>query len=444
MLLGGNAGHGESQRYGNTSQYRNEGLWRLVAQNDRKILTMKKKYKKSDTLQLDASSTHHTFNILNVTAKAVRQPPLLKWAGGKEHELKYILPLIPSFNNYYEPFVGGGAVCFALQAPARFINDKSPDLFNFYRAVATQDTEFFQALATLLDGWQGVSKIVEQHKPDLSRIYQAYALDACSPEEIKYNLLDFIQHRQQEFDALFARFFYPNPENFTRELQRNVLSKTRRMKKLEQSRGQLPEYDILANLECALKSAFYMHIRHLYNRITEYDMSPGVAAAIFFFVRENAYASMFRYNRRGEFNVPYGGISYNRKDLARKVAYLQSPTVQLQFRNTIIENMDFEAFLLKYPPQPEDFIFLDPPYDSQFSTYSQNEFDQKDQERLAHYLIKRCPAKFMLVIKNTPAILNLYSHAGFNISAFDKKYLVSFQDRNNRAAEHLIITNYCE
>ncbi len=189
-----------------------------------------------------------------------------------------------------------------------------------------------------------MSKIVEQYKPDLSRIYQAYALDACSPEEIKYNLLDFIQHRQQEFDALFARFFYPNPENFTRELQRNVLSKTRRMKKLEQSRGQLPEYDILANLECALKSAFYMHIRHLYNRITEYDMSPGVAAAIFFFVRENAYASMFRYNRRGEFNVPYGGISYNRKDLARKVAYLQSPTVQLQFRNTIIENMDFEAF----------------------------------------------------------------------------------------------------
>src|SRR5260221_414812 len=210
---------------------------------------MKKKYRKSDTLQLDASSTHHTFNILNVTAKAVRQPPLLKWAGGKEHELKYILPLIPSFNNYYEPFVGGGAVCFALQAPVRFINDKSPDLFNFYRAVATQDTEFFQALATLLDGWQGVSKIVEQHKPDLSRIYQAYALDACSPEEIKYNLLDFIQHHQQEFDALFARFFYPKPENFTRELQRNVLSKTRRMKKLEQSRGQLPEYDILANLE---------------------------------------------------------------------------------------------------------------------------------------------------------------------------------------------------
>ncbi|MFL5629016.1 MAG: DNA adenine methylase, partial [Ktedonobacteraceae bacterium] len=95
---------------------------------------MKKKYKKSDTLQREAPSTHHTL----ITANAVRQRPLLKWAGGKEQELKYILPLIPSFNNYYEPFVGGGAVCFALQARARFINDKSPDLFNFYTAVTTQ------------------------------------------------------------------------------------------------------------------------------------------------------------------------------------------------------------------------------------------------------------------------------------------------------------------
>ncbi len=44
-------------------------------------------------------------------AKAVkyeRLPTFIKWAGGKELELKHILPLIPSFNNYYEPFVGGG------------------------------------------------------------------------------------------------------------------------------------------------------------------------------------------------------------------------------------------------------------------------------------------------------------------------------------------------
>ena len=151
---------------------------------------------------------------------------------------------------------------------------------------------------------------------------------------------------------------------------------------------------------------------------------------------------MFRYNSQGEFNVPYGGLSYNRKDLARKIAYIESPELQNHFHNTVIENMDFEAFLLKYPPQPNDFIFLDPPYDSEFSTYTQNEFSLKDQERLADYLLSKCQARFMLVIKNTPAILNLYVEKGLSIKVFDKKYLVSFQDRNDRQVKHLIITNY--
>ncbi len=151
---------------------------------------------------------------------------------------------------------------------------------------------------------------------------------------------------------------------------------------------------------------------------------------------------MFRYNSRREFNVPYGGISYNRKDLARKIAYIRSSELQRHLKNTIIENMDFAAFLQKYPPTSRDFIFLDPPYDSEFSTYAQNTFTMQDQERLAKFLLNECRAKFMLVIKNTPAILELYSSTGFNIRAFDKTYLVSFQDRNDRQVEHLIITNF--
>ena len=52
--------------------------------------------------------------------------PLLKWAGGKEQELKYIIPNLPEkFVDYYEPFVGGGAVYTAIQADNYYINDKS-------------------------------------------------------------------------------------------------------------------------------------------------------------------------------------------------------------------------------------------------------------------------------------------------------------------------------
>jgi DNA adenine methylase len=374
--------------------------------------------------------------------RAERLTSLLKWAGGKEQELKHILPLIPSFDAYYEPFVGGGAVFFSIQSQRKLINDKSPDLFNLYVMTAQQNVDFFRALDTLLLGWQSVSKIVDGCATDLLNMYQVYSMDKSSLEEMQSSLLEFVRQHTAEFNNMFEVFFDKDTGNFIREIKRNLLSKTRRMKELENRKWKLPEPDIIANIECALKSAYYMHLRYLYNRIGEYGIPASLAAAIFFFVRENAYASMFRYNSKGGFNVPYGGIAYNRKNLARKIAYLQSSEVELHLRNTVIENIDFEAFFQKYPPQAGDFVFLDPPYDSEFSTYSQNEFGRGDQERLASYLLKQCRAKFMLVIKNTPTILHLYGNAGFNIKAFDKKYLVSFQDRNNRDAEHLIITNF--
>ncbi len=348
------------------------------------------------------------------------------------------MPLIPAFKRYYEPFVGGGAVFFAIEAREKFINDRSHELVDLYTMIAQQDRDFFHALHVLLHGWQEISFIVDAQASDLIR----YSTEACSISEMHDNLLAFLAQHTCAFHELFAGFFDNHIENFMQELQRNLLSKTRRMKALEDKKWKLPEHDIVANIEAALKSAFYMHLRYLSNHREAFAIPTSVGAALFFFVRENAYASMFRYNSRGELNVPYGGISYNRKDVARKIAYLQSPRLVQHLSNTVIENMDFEAFLSAYPPQEDDFIFLDPPYDSEFSTYAQNTFDSRDQERLAHYLFHMCRAKFMLVIKNTDAILDLYSNRNFTIRAFSKKYLVSFQDRNNKEAEHLIITNF--
>lgn len=62
--------------------------------------------------------------------------------------------------------------------------------------------------------------------------------------------------------------------------------------------------------------------------------------------------------------------------------------------------------------------------------------------RLADYLCDCCRAKWLLVIKNTPYIYSLYDRVGINIKKFDKKYVVSFMNRNDMDVEHLIITNY--
>lgn len=102
----------------------------------------------------------------------------------------------------------------------------------------------------------------------------------------------------------------------------------------------------------------------------------------------------------------------------------------------------FKTFFNIYEPTENDFIFLDPPYDTEFSTYAQNDFVKTDQKRLAAFLINNCQAKWMMIIKNTDFILDLYTHPKIKISTFDKTYLVSFMNWNNKETEHLLITNY--
>lgn len=368
---------------------------------------------------------------------------LIKWAGGKEQELKYIRPLLPTFRRYYEPFVGGGAVFLAIEgASAKLINDRSRELTRFYLMVARQDPGFLHTLDVLQQGWEAISDLVDAQADELAAVYTSFARDHGECARLEQQLLVFLAAHQGTLCSLAAAVCEHEVENFLCELRRNLVRKTQRMYRLERQKWPLPDEDILANLECALKSAFYMHQRHLYNHLEAYGIEPNVGAAIFYFVRENAYASMFRYNSSGGFNVPYGGISYNRKNLARKIAALRSPALQEHLAGTIIENLDFVEFLRRHPPCSDDFLFLDPPYDSDFSTYTRNEFGLRDQERLAEYLLTACPARFLLVIKQTPFIRTLYGQRGLNIRSFEKKYLVSFQGRNNREAEHLLIMNY--
>ena len=87
-------------------------------------------------------------------------------------------------------------------------------------------------------------------------------------------------------------------------------------------------------------------------------------------------------------------------------------------------------------------MFLDPPYDTTFSEYDQNTFGTDDQKRLANYLINECPCRFMLVIKRTEFIENLYKNHGLTILEQEKTYLVSFKNRNKKDVKHLIIMNY--
>ncbi len=370
--------------------------------------------------------------------------PILKWAGGKEQELKYIIPNLPEkFKNYYEPFVGGGAVYTALQADKYFINDKSEELISLYRSITNGDrTLFFRALDEIIHNWDLLTLVAKKNDIFFIETYKKYSNNKIEETKLKDILFEFILKHADQFNGMFSSMFNFNIENFIKEIKINLIRKIKRMKQLEKEKYLLPDNDILDNIETALKSAFYMHFRHIYNNTEKYKINNAFKSAIFLFIRNFAYSGMFRYNSKGDFNVPYGGIAYNNKNFSKKVEYLKTKELKSLLDNTIIENLDFEDFFEQHIPENNDFVFLDPPYDSEFSTYAQNEFTKKDHVRLANYLIKKCKGKWMMIIKNTDFIFELYKNKGLNIQSFDKKYLVSFMNRNDKDVEHLLITNY--
>ena len=76
--------------------------------------------------------------------------PFLKWAGGKRQLLDKIIDRMPkSFNNYYEPFIGGGALLFELQPAKAVINDINASLINAYITIAEKPFEFISAVTEL-------------------------------------------------------------------------------------------------------------------------------------------------------------------------------------------------------------------------------------------------------------------------------------------------------
>jgi len=73
--------------------------------------------------------------------------PILKWAGGKTQMLGDLMPKVPSsYGRYIEPFLGGGAMFFALQPENAVIADSNPELINMYREVASHVDEVILCL----------------------------------------------------------------------------------------------------------------------------------------------------------------------------------------------------------------------------------------------------------------------------------------------------------
>ena len=367
--------------------------------------------------------------------------PLIKWAGGKERELKYILPIIPNFKNYYEPFLGGGALFFRLENEGNFyVNDLSFDLINFYLNLKRQDKFFFKELGFINSNWKALDLLADTNKRNFLKIYKEYSNKNVDLDFYKQSVDKFIFDHLDEINKFC--FPYQIKKTLVDEIKISILSKSKRMMKLEEKKGRLIDKDIIDNIKGALKNGYYTYLRGLYNSPDKFKNDSSLLAVLFLFLRTFCFSGMFRFNRSNHFNVPYGGIGYNKNNFDKKLNIFKEDNLLNKLKKTQIYNLDFEEFFNIHSPEKDDFIFLDPPYDTEFSTYDKNTFNHDDQIRLANYLINKCKGKWLLVIKNTEFISKLYKKQNIEINSFKKKYNVSFMNRNVRDTQHLLITNF--
>ncbi len=328
---------------------------------------------------------------------------IIKWTGGKTSEIPVILENMPkNFDRYVEPFLGGGALYFHLEHEKSIVNDLNNELMKFYVDI----NDNFWLIYEDLKDFDDISDAIDELDLNIGHnIFEKNKTICTHPAYIKY-------------------------------FQREIDSKNKLIQKIElKNNKKITDEEYFLFIKTAMHAALYYAYREFYNK------APCADSAYFFIMRELSYSGMFRFCKNGNFNVPYGGISYNKKRMRSKFYNMLDLSERSFYNNTEFNCMDFKRFFSKYNNFTKyDFIFIDPPYDSEFSQYNKEEdFDFNKQIELAD-LLTITPAKFMAVVKETPNISKLYT--GFNIKSFDKKYSVNFKNRNNQDVRHLIITNY--
>ncbi|MBC7265329.1 MAG: DNA adenine methylase [Chloroflexi bacterium] len=266
----------------------------------------------------------------------VRASPFVKWAGGKTQLLIPYAPLFPpTFNRYYEPFLGGGAVFFFLQPPNSFLSDTNEELINAYWVVR--------------DWVEPLIESLRRHVNDRDYYYFIRAQD---------------------------------PAKMT-------------------------------------------HIER---------------ASRLIFLNKTCYNGLYRVNRDGRFNVPFG--RYRNPKICDEEG-LRAASMALQ--GTHLRVADFADAVAD--AQAGDFVYLDPPYHplnstSSFTSYAMDDFKESDQRRLAEVYRELDRRGCLLMLSNsyTPLILDLYR--GFRIEIVEARRAISSVGHKRGPVREVVVLNY--
>ncbi len=188
-----------------------------------------------------------------------------------------------------------------------------------------------------------------------------------------------------------------------------------------------------------LDEQFYYRLRD----VEPTECPPAERAARFVYLNKTCYNGLYRVNRKGRFNVPFGRYAnppalYNRENMLRVAGLLKRAKLRCD---------DFAAALAD--AGFGDFVYLDPPYapltpTASFTRYTQGAFGDADQRRLAqtiHELTAR-GCRVLLSNSETPLVRGLYEDPRYHVEVVYAPRNINSDATSRQKIPELAIRNY--
>jgi len=176
--------------------------------------------------------------------------------------------------------------------------------------------------------------------------------------------------------------------------------------------------------------AVYENHRTRFNNLIAHDYHhTSEAAQLFYYLNRTGFNGLCRFNSKGFYNVPFGKYA--------SITYAQNfNDYMAAMTDWTLCCSDFAQLIIP----KHAFIYADPPYDTEFTTYSAGGFSWQDQERCAAWLAAH-PGPVVVSNQATPRILDLYRSFGFAIQEIDMARRISCTGDRTPAREMLATRN---
>jgi DNA adenine methylase len=184
----------------------------------------------------------------------------------------------------------------------------------------------------------------------------------------------------------------------------------------------------------------FRQLKAEFNTLIGTRKRPLDRAALLMYLNKHSYNGLWRVNRKGHYNVPFG--KHARLSLPSHQSIL---TFSRMLRGVTLMHADFETVVRT--AKPGDFVYCDPPYHplsktACFTDYTTGGFSFADQERLARVFHRLSDRGIQLMLSNssTPEIEDLYDD--FFIHTVPAKRFINCKGTRRSGAFELIVTNY--